>query len=107
LRANELMDNLRYMIAAHGLQLLNGHKVVEVKNSEINKGRAAYSLINNVEIEHDFILAIGDDYTDEDMFKALPQNAYTIKVGNHISVARYYLEDVNEVRELLKTLVNS
>src|SRR5690606_35141429 len=82
LRANELMDNLRYMIAAYGLQLLNGHKVVEVKNAEINKGRATYSLLNKDDMAHDFILAIGDDYTDEDIFKALPESAYTIKVGN-------------------------
>src|SRR5690606_28824947 len=29
--ANELMDNLRYMVADYGLQLLNGDKVIEVK----------------------------------------------------------------------------
>src|SRR5690606_9988262 len=46
LRANELMDNLRYMISAYGLQLLNGDKVVEVKNSEVNKGRATLSILN-------------------------------------------------------------
>lgn len=105
LRANELMDNLRYMIAAYGLQLLNGHKVVEVKNSEVNKGRATSSLINNE--AYDFVIAIGDDYTDEDIFKALPDDAFSIKVGNHISAARYFVENVDEVRDLLKFLVDS
>ena len=105
LRANELMDNLRYMITAYGLQLLNGDKVVEVKNAEVNKGRATFSLLNDN--DYDFILAIGDDYTDEDIFKALPEDAYTIKVGNHISAANYYVEDFNEVRELLKSLIES
>lgn len=104
LRANELMDNLRYMITAYGLQLLNGDKVVEVKNSEVNKGRATSTLLN--QNDYDFILAIGDDYTDEDIFKALPEKAYTIKVGNHISAASYYVEDFNEVRELLRSLVD-
>jgi len=103
LRANELMDNLRYITAAHGLQLLNGDKVVEVKNSEVNKGKATLSMINKS--EYDFILAIGDDYTDEDIFKALPENAFSIKVGNHISAARYFLEDFHEVRNLLQFLL--
>jgi len=99
------MDNLRYMVADYGLQLLNGDKVIEVKNSEVNKGRATLSLLNSG--EYDFILAIGDDYTDEDIFKALPEEAFTIKVGNHMSAARYYLEDYHEVRDLLKFLVKS
>ena len=103
--ANELMDNLRYMVVDYGLQLLNGDKVIEVKNSEVNKGRATTSLLNSG--EYDFILAIGDDYTDEDIFKALPDEAFSIKVGNHMSAARYYLEDFHEVRELLKFLVNT
>ena len=103
LRANELMDNLRFMITAYGLQLLNGHKVIEVKNSEVNKGKATLNLIN--QSDYDFILAIGDDYTDEDIFKVLPEDAHTIRVGKHMSAARYYVEGVEEVRDLLNSIV--
>ncbi len=99
LRGNELMDNLRYMIAPHGLQLLSGNKVIEVKNTEVNKGKATLKLVD--QDEYDFILAIGDDYTDEDIFKVLPNNAITIKVGTDISAARYFVEDYKEVRSLL------
>lgn len=99
LRANELMDNLRFMITAYGLQLLNGHKVIEVKNSEVNKGKATLNLTNKN--DYDFILAIGDDYTDEDIFKVLPEDAHTIRVGKHMSAARYYVDGVEEVRNLL------
>jgi len=99
LRANELMDNLRFMITAYGLQLLNGHKVIEVKNSEVNKGKATLNLTN--QSDYDFILAIGDDYTDEDIFKVLPEDAHTIRVGKHMSAARYYVDGVEEVRNLL------
>src|SRR5690606_4427934 len=77
LRANNLIDNLRYIIPGYGLQLLNGYKVVEVKQSEVNKGKAALSLLEKE--NYDFILAIGDDYTDEDIFKVLPHEAVTIK----------------------------
>lgn len=99
---NELMDNLRYITAPHGLQLLNGNKVIEVKNTEINKGKATLKLIDQG--QYDFILGIGDDYTDEDIFKALPDNAYSVKVGSNISAALYFVEDHMEVRSLLSML---
>jgi trehalose 6-phosphate synthase/phosphatase len=102
LRANEVMTDLRFMTADKGLQILPGSKVVEIKNIEVNKGKAASKWIEDK--DYDFVLAIGDDHTDEDIFKALPQDAYTIKVCGHISAARFYLEDHKEVRRFLKTL---
>lgn len=102
LRANEILNHLRMIIADKGLQMMRGNKVIEFKNIEVNKGKAAQNwLYGN---DPDFILALGDDATDEDIFKALSQEAYTIKVGSNISAARYYLKDYNEVRELLKDL---
>ncbi len=44
LRAQELVDHLRYLLPQHGLQLLMGNKVIEVKNSELNKGKAAMEI---------------------------------------------------------------
>lgn len=99
LRANELMNNLKYLASDKGLQLLPGDKVLEVKNIEINKGKAALMLLekNN----YDFVIAFGDDYTDEDIFKALPDSALTIKVGGNVSAAKFYLRNPGEVRKLL------
>ncbi len=105
LRGNELMDNLRYLTAPHGLQLLNGNKVIEVKNTEINKGKSTLKLLD--QDEYDFVLAIGDDYTDEDIFKSLPETAISIKVGTDISAARYFVENHEEVRTLLKEIVEN
>ncbi|ACU04433.1 bifunctional alpha,alpha-trehalose-phosphate synthase (UDP-forming)/trehalose-phosphatase [Pedobacter heparinus] len=102
LRANEIINHLRMVIADKGLQMMPGNKVIEFKNIEVNKGKAAQNwLYDN---DPDFILALGDDHTDEDIFKALAPEAYTIKVGSNISAARYYLKDYKEVRELLKDL---
>jgi trehalose 6-phosphate synthase/phosphatase len=53
---------------------------------------------------HDFVIAIGDDWTDEDTFKAMPESAITVKVGNTSSAAKYNLPSVKEVRAFLKTL---
>ncbi|RYE20979.1 MAG: bifunctional alpha,alpha-trehalose-phosphate synthase (UDP-forming)/trehalose-phosphatase [Sphingobacteriales bacterium] len=103
LRTTELMNNLRYLINDRGLQLLPGNKVVEIKNMEINKGKATSALLHNK--DYDFIMALGDDNTDEDIFKALPDNSLTIKVGSNISAARFYLRNHWEVRQLLKNLL--
>lgn len=102
LRTNELMNTLRYLVEDKGLQLLPGNKVVEIKNIEINKGKAVLNFLQ--ESYYDFIMAIGDDHTDEDIFKALPTDSITIKVGSHISAAKYYTGNYVDVRIFLKEL---
>ncbi|MFA5245068.1 MAG: bifunctional alpha,alpha-trehalose-phosphate synthase (UDP-forming)/trehalose-phosphatase [Pedobacter sp.] len=103
LRTAELMDNVKYLINDRGLQILSGNKVIEIKNIEINKGKAALEQLQNKQF--DFIMAAGDDHTDEDIFKALPSNSVTIKVGSNISSARFYLRDPGQVRNLLRKLI--
>jgi trehalose 6-phosphate synthase/phosphatase len=102
LRANELLNTLKFLATDKGLQLLPGNKVVEVKNMEINKGKAALSLVD--ERDYDFVMALGDDFTDEDLFKSLPENSVTIKVGTGASLAKFYVRNPTEVRNLLKAL---
>lgn len=102
LRAGELMNNLKYIAMDKGLQLLPGDKVVEIKNIEINKGKAALTMVDNE--NYDFIMALGDDYTDEDIFKSLPDDAITIKIGTNVSAAKFYLRTPAEARKLLKNL---
>ena len=72
---------------------------------EINKGKAALTLIDN--IKYDFIMALGDDFTDEDVFKALPDSAITIKIGSNLSAAKFYLRTPGEARRLLKALAEN
>lgn len=103
-RAKELCSNLPLFSSDHALQILPGKKVVEVKNPEINKGKAAKALLR--EDRYDFILAVGDDTTDEDIFKAMPARAFTIKVGNALSAADYFVSSFRKVRELLQLLIS-
>jgi trehalose 6-phosphate synthase/phosphatase len=103
LRAHEIISHLKVTVANKGLQLMPGNKVLEFKNIEVNKGKAALIWLH--EQNPDFILALGDDHTDEDIFKALPPEAFTIKVGGNISAANYYLRNPTDVRSLLKRLV--
>jgi trehalose 6-phosphate synthase/phosphatase len=99
-RASELNTVLTSLIANDDLSVLNGNKVVEIKSSNVNKGRAAMRMVARK--PYDFIFAIGDDWTDEFMFQELPREAVTVKVGRMKTQARYYLEGIGAVRELLR-----
>ena len=101
-RSWELKDELKALVTNLNLEIMDGDKVIEIKNSGINKGRAANIKIG--ETKYDFILAIGDDWTDEYTFDALPDDAYTIKVGTKTTKASYYVEGVPDVRNILKEL---
>ncbi|WP_313259159.1 bifunctional alpha,alpha-trehalose-phosphate synthase (UDP-forming)/trehalose-phosphatase [Sphingobacterium sp.] len=101
-QAQELLQELRHLNQVLDLQLINGDRVIEIKNKLVNKGKAAINLAN--EIDPDFILCIGDDATDEDMFIALPEHSITIKVGDKQSHAKYYVENNKEVLQLLASL---
>jgi trehalose 6-phosphate synthase/phosphatase len=102
LRLTELREALMELTANLDLSVLEGDKVLEVKNTIVNKGRAASVWLAGR--SWDFILAVGDDRTDEDMFAILPDTAYSIKVGSGISKAKYSVNSVDEVRALLKVL---
>ncbi len=99
----ELKDSLLHVAANFNLNVLEGSKVIEIKNAGIDKGLASSHWLSKG--DWDFIMAIGDDWTDEDTFAALPETAYTIKVGLGRSRARFNLYSTGEVRSLLRELV--
>ena len=103
MRARELANDLLNLTANLNLQVLEGSKVVEVKNAGVNKGRAALQWISKKHF--DFILAIGDDLTDEDVFKVLPATAWSIKVRVSASAAKFTLGSPSQVRALLKEML--
>ena len=101
-RSWELKDDLKNYIANLNLEIMDGDKVIEIKNAGINKGKAALNKIGDSKF--DFILAIGDDWTDEYTFNSLPESAITIKVGTKTTAAKYYIKNVEGVRGLLNVL---
>jgi len=103
MRVKELTDNLVYFTANLGLQVLHGHRVLEMRNAGINKGAAALHFLNQG--DYDFILTMGDDATDEDVFRVLPPDAYSIRVGRALSHARFNLPSHQEVQRLLQELL--
>ena len=101
-RVGELKDILSHITANMEIGMLEGSKVVEVKGSFINKGKAASRWLR--EKKWDFVLSIGDDWTDEDIFEQLPEGAYSIKVGFGPSKAAYRVPSTEEARALLFSL---
>jgi trehalose 6-phosphate synthase/phosphatase len=105
MRVKELVDDLVNFTANIDVQILQGSKVVEVRCAGVNKGIAGLHFISKDNF--DFILAIGDDWTDEDLFKVLPETAYSIRVGLTQSHARFNLHNHIRVIELLKELAQN
>ena len=103
-RIVEIKGMLAETLEGRGLALMDGNKVIEVKPRGIDKGRAASRWLSDPSF--DFLLAAGDDRTDEDVFEAAPQGAWTIHVGGGPTAARYALEGPAEMRALLHTLAS-
>lgn len=99
LREQQLFEALMIPCARLGLQIMRGNKIIEIKSPVHTKGSEARRLLATQTF--DFIMAIGDDTTDEDTFRELPDFAYTIKVGNISEVARYSVKSQSKVLPLL------
>lgn len=90
---------LRKFLSERNLRIMAGNKVLEIKSSDINKGKAAEAWLEN---KYDFALSVGDDVTDESMFRVMPKGGYSIKVGRGRTVAEYRTADSRGVIKLLK-----
>lgn len=103
LREQQLVNALINPCTRLNLQIMRGNKIVEIKSPLYTKGSEARRILQKEPF--DFILAIGDDTTDEDTFRELPQDAFTINIGNISEVARYSLLSQPEVLPFLERLV--
>lgn len=102
LYSRELIGKLEKIIHFHKLKILDGNCVVEIMSEEIGKGEAAKRIIE--QNNYDFILSIGDDVTDEEVFENFlnVDIAYTIKVGTGDTYAKFRFTGISDVISLLK-----
>jgi trehalose 6-phosphate synthase/phosphatase len=105
-RANELRLHLTQLLSNQPVEILAGHKVIEIRPYGIHKGRIVPPLPPE-RLATTTILAIGDDRTDEDLFEALPPEAITVRVGPGPTRAHFRLDGVPAVRTLLHSLVEA
>jgi trehalose 6-phosphate synthase/phosphatase len=77
----QIMYDLQEMNKEENFFIIKGNHIIEIRSKHHSKGLYTKKKIS--ENDYDFILAIGDDVTDEDTFEELlaHSNSYTIKVG--------------------------
>lgn len=104
IRLHKLSQALQNAVDNLNLHVIKGNKEIEVRNAGVNKGDGILNWLEDK--DWDFIMAAGDDQTDEDTFNMLPDAAYTIKVGfGDKSSAQYNFRYPSEVRDLLTHFV--
>ncbi|KAK1549816.1 hypothetical protein Q3G72_008418 [Acer saccharum] len=120
-QAKELLDHLENVLANEPVVVKKGQQIVEVKPQGVSKGMVVQKLISTMESSGkspDFVLCIGDDRSDEDMFETIERSAaklslpalkevFACTVGQKPSMARYYLDDTSEVINLLQGLADA
>jgi trehalose 6-phosphate synthase/phosphatase len=101
-RAESLAVELRSRLP-RSADVLVGDHVIEARPRGIDKGSVAARLRREAP-DHSAMLAIGDDLTDEDMFRALHESDVTIHVGMRSTRARFRVLNEQAVWELLDAL---
>ncbi|HEY8259433.1 MAG TPA: bifunctional alpha,alpha-trehalose-phosphate synthase (UDP-forming)/trehalose-phosphatase [Gemmatimonadales bacterium] len=105
-RANELRLHLNQVLSNQPVEIIPGHRLLEIRPYGIHKGRIV-AQVSSERLANTAILAIGDDRTDEDLFAALPPEAITIRVGPGPTHARFRMDGISAVRALLQSLVDT
>lgn len=115
-QAKELLNHLESVLTNEPVVVKRGQHIVEVKPQGVNKGTVVENLISTMQSKGklpDFLLCIGDDRSDEDMFEAITRafstpsststaEVFACTVGQKPSMAKYYLDDTSEVIKLLQ-----
>lgn len=102
LRQLELKESLFRLAANLNLSVIEGEKVLVIRWNGFNKGMATSFWTSNR--ESNFILAISDNWTSEDVFSVLPDWAISIRMGSNESQAKYFVENYHDVHQIIKTL---
>ncbi|KAG6519159.1 probable alpha,alpha-trehalose-phosphate synthase [UDP-forming] 7 [Zingiber officinale] len=120
-QAKEMLDHLESVLTNEPVTVKSGKFIVEVKPQGVSKGLVAEKILSSMAAKGrpaDFLLCIGDDRSDEDMFEGISgvvakdmvaSNAlmFGCTVGQKPSKARYYLDDTNAVLHTLSALADA
>ena len=114
-RAHELLNDLGQHLAGAPAEILQGHRVVEVRARGVDKGLYVRSVFPNGKEPTRFVMGLGDDRTDHDLLDALPKGSVAGHVGGLLPSTRstngprehVHVVGPGEVRELLRELASS
>ncbi len=99
-----LVEQLARAVSPLDFTVLRGACVVEVRPRGVHKGTAVRAVCE--EHPEALVVAIGDDHTDEDMFRALPAGGIGVHVGGGETLASVRVADHAAVRSLLASLID-
>lgn len=99
-KLGDIREAILSMTSTMNLGIQEGNKVLEIKDNRINKGFGVQPFLQNE--QYDLVFGAGDDFTDEDMFSALPKKAFSIKIGIGATHANYFLKSWKSMRHLLR-----
>lgn len=102
LAARELIDTLTNLTANLELVVFIGNRSVEVRSSKVSKGTFFQTRL--AQEPWDFILAMGDDWTDESLFSVLPGESFSVRIGLSASTARFNVESAEDTLQILERL---
>ncbi|MEE8045801.1 MAG: trehalose-phosphatase, partial [Dehalococcoidia bacterium] len=105
-QSRDLALHLESTLASAPVEIFAGSKIVEIRQQGLDKGRA-YDVVESLKGPFDFVLATGDDRTDEDLFARLGSDAFTVHVGHGNSLATSSLSSPASVRRLLGHLIKA
>jgi trehalose 6-phosphate synthase/phosphatase len=100
--AEQIHNALENAVRSLRLAIKPATKVLEVTVPGVDKSTIAEHWLSRQ--NWDFIMAAGDDVADEDLFKAMPEQAFTVKIGPGSSAAGYRLPDPEALSVLLQRL---
>ena len=103
-QALDLRRLLNEVLANQPFDVLAGKKVIEVRLRGVSKAAVARRLQDDSS-PGSAIVAIGDDHTDEDLFRALPAASLTVAVGPRPTGAAFRVADYRDVRRVLRRLI--
>lgn len=127
-QAKELHDHLESVLANEPVSVKAGPNLVEVKPQGVSKGLVAKRILSTTQEQRgdddddlpDFVLCVGDDRSDEDMFEVIAAAAaargvsslqaeaevFACTVGRKPSKAKYYLDDPADIVRLVQGLAS-
>lgn len=101
----QILAALRTLPEHEQFIIVDSELTIELRTPAIDKGSFVARWVGGRYF--DFIMAIGDSQTDEDIFKILRTDSYTIKVGKSLSSsANFYLESQKGVLPFINTLLD-
>ena len=107
-QAKALIDSLQQLLQNTAYVPYSGKKIVEVRHRLANKGRSLeYVLKQFGWEEEDSILTIGDDITDEDMYRIRPEQNISVHVGQPHFKAKHYLCSTEDVSVFFEDIENA